>query len=239
MRALFRRRAPPAASRDRVPTGKAVTQVRISPEKRWLRIVPDPVDKSTEGLDDDSLIDAVVRGDVRRAAQLHNRLIPIIESAIYRVCGRYEPDHDDLVQATFEQIVVTLMRKRFARACSLATWASTIAANVAFKALRSRVRQRRAFDRCAADEMSGVAPIDVEHSAEVGILIEQMRHHLAEMDPNKAVTVLLHDVCGHDLAEIAVLTKVSVGAAQSRLVRGRRELFRRMKGEGESFDRKE
>lgn len=215
-------------------------QLRIPNEKRWLRIVPDPVDKPVEALDDDSLIDAVVRGDVRRAAQLHHRLIPIIESTIYRVCGRYEADHDDLVQTTFEQIVVTLMRKRFARACSLTTWASTIAANVAFKALRSRVRQRRAFDRCASDELStGVASIDVEHSAEVGILIEQMRHHLAAMDPNKALTLLLHDVFGHELAEIAVLTNVSVGAAQSRLVRGRRELFRRMRGEGESLDRKE
>jgi DNA-directed RNA polymerase specialized sigma24 family protein len=35
-------------------------------------------------------------------------------------------------------------------------------------------------------------------------------------------------VLGHDLAEISVLTGVSVSAAQSRLVRGRQELKERM-----------
>ena len=56
-------------------------------------------------------------------------------------------DHDDLVQASFEQIVKTLTTRRFARACSLRTWASSIAANVGLNALRSKVRERRVIDR--------------------------------------------------------------------------------------------
>jgi RNA polymerase sigma-70 factor (ECF subfamily) len=44
------------------------------------------------------------------------------------------------------------------------------------------------------------------------------------MDPAKAQTVLLHEGMGYELSEIAVLTGVSIAAAQSRLVRGRKEL---------------
>jgi RNA polymerase sigma-70 factor (ECF subfamily) len=215
-------------------------QVRIPSEKRWLRIAPASGEHASAPLNDDALIEAVMQGDVRRAAQLHNRLIQIIESTVYRVCGRYEPDHDDLVQATFEQVVVTIMQKRFARACSLTTWASTLAAHIAFKALRSRARQRRAFDRYPPEDLTGARfDVDLERSADVGILIEQARQHLAAMDHDKATTVLLHDVLGHELAEIAVLTNVSVAAAQSRLVRGRRELYGRMEAEWNSARRKE
>jgi len=48
------------------------------------------------------------------------------------------------------------------------------------------------------------------------------------MKSTHAEAVFLHDVLGHELAEIAIMTQVSVSAAQSRLVRGRRELFRRL-----------
>ena len=57
------------------------------------------------------------------------------------------------------------------------------------------------------------------------------------MNQERATAVLLYDVFGHELAEIAVLTGVSVAAAQSRLVRGRKELRDRMaKAENDQQD---
>lgn len=48
------------------------------------------------------------------------------------------------------------------------------------------------------------------------------------MNPARAEILFLHDVAGQDLAEIAGMTGASTAAVQSRLVRGRRELFMRL-----------
>jgi DNA-directed RNA polymerase specialized sigma24 family protein len=53
------------------------------------------------------------------------------------------------------------------------------------------------------------------------------------------MAVLLHDVLGHDLSEIAAMTDSSVAAVQTRLVRGRGELLSRMQHESASGGGKE
>ena len=56
------------------------------------------------------------------------------------------------------------------------------------------------------------------------------------MKPEHAETVFLHDVLGHQLAEVALIMRVSVAAATSRLVRGRRELYRRVDADAKFRD---
>src|SRR5262249_21305947 len=142
--------------------------------------------------------------------------------------GRRESDHDDLVQSTFEQIVVTLCRQRFARACSLTTWAATVATHVGLNALRSRRRERKVVDHGQSVDEAPARSTSGESATMARLALDRLREHLAAMDPAKAETLFLHDALGHDLAEVAVLTGVSVAAAQSRLVRGRKELMLRV-----------
>jgi RNA polymerase sigma-70 factor (ECF subfamily) len=190
-----------------------------------------PAEAQAPKISDEALVQSVVSGDASAAGELYDRLIGIVSQTIYRILGRRGADHEDLVQATFEQIVITLVERRFAGACSLTTWASSLAAHVSLNALRSRRVEHRILDRhYDVDRHSGVpaAHEDVEQRANAREQIERIREHLGAMNPAKAEAVLLHDVLGHDLAEIAVLTGASVAAAQSRLVRGRAELMRRL-----------
>jgi len=198
-----------------------------------LRVIDGGADPNAAGPSDEELVEAVQRGDTTIASLLYDRLLGAVDHALYRVFGRREHDHDDLVQAAFEQIVLTLSRRSYARACSLQTWASTIATHVAFNALRARRRERRVFDRdpSNASESEPVSAADLERAAGARADLERVRSSLVQMKPERAETVFLHDVLGHDLAEIALLTRVSVSAAQSRLVRGRRELRLRLSRE--------
>lgn len=204
----------------------------------WLReVAPPPASgPARRAPTDDEIVEAVARGDEALAAALYDRLVGVVDRTLYRVFGRREHDHDDLVQATFEQIVLTLSRRRFAGACSLATWASTVASHVGLNALRSRRRERNVFDRSEAAELVEPRAGDKQSpERQIGVResIEHVRSHLLAMDERRAMTLFLHDVLGHDLAEIAVITGVSVAAAQSRLVRGRKELHARLAGSPE------
>jgi RNA polymerase sigma-70 factor (ECF subfamily) len=190
-------------------------------------------------LSDEQLIEAVERGDDRVSARIYDRLYPVVDRTLCRVFGRRESDHDDLVQAAFEQIIVTLSRQSYARACSLKTWASTVASHIGLNALRARRRERRVIDR--GIELNGelaAGGADVEREANARAQLERVRQHLASMSAKRARAVFLHDVMGHDLAEIALITGVTVAAAQSRLVRGRRELFKRLDKDSKAVRRR-
>jgi RNA polymerase sigma-70 factor (ECF subfamily) len=198
--------------------------------KAPLRLVASPpAAPQVEPLDDEALILAVQHGDKQVASALYDRLIRVVDHTVYRVFGRREVDHDDLVQMVFEQIIVTLSRRSYARACNLRTWASSIASHVAFNALRSRRRERKVMDREApSDSETYVARGDVEREASVRSDLQRVRAVLVDMKPEHAETLFLHDVLGHELAEISLMMRVSVAAAQSRLVRGRKELHKRL-----------
>ncbi len=183
---------------------------------------------------DEELLRAVEHGEGRSADDLYDRLYPLVDRTIVRIMGRRESDHEDLIQATFEQIVLTMAKGRCARVRNLNAWASTISSRIAFNALRSLMRERRVLDR--SREVDDAIPIgsrnsDVEREVGVHQQLERARFHLSEMTEARATTLFLHDGLGYDLAEISALTQVSVAAAQSRLVRGRRQLRRRLEAD--------
>jgi RNA polymerase sigma-70 factor (ECF subfamily) len=175
----------------------------------------------------------VAQSDVLRAAAagepwahvaLYDALYPFVAAALQKILHQ-TPDYDDLVQATFEQIIRSLRRPRPRPIENLGAWSSAIAARVALSSLRVRVRERRVFG--SEGEPQDAPGPELERQLDVRRELRWLQESLAAMQPEQAEAILLHDVFGHDLVEVARIMDVSVAAAQKRLSRGHIELRRR------------
>ena len=121
-----------------------------------------------------------------------------------------------------------LREGRFAGASKLSTWASIISTRVAIDAVRVWQRERSVFRRrmiSVPEFVDAVEPSDVVSQLEARSELSSLVQFFDRMRPEQSLTVLLHDGFGHEVTEISALTGVSVAAAQSRLVRGRRQLL--------------
>lgn len=185
-----------------------------------------------ESSSDEQLIESLVSGDRALAGELHRRLLRSIDATLCRVLGRGDVEYDDLVQSALEQIVISLVRGKFSRGSTLATWASGVTSNVALRAIRRRKLERRLFDRSAEVEAPGLSPTSPS-SPEAQVIarrhLERFRRHLSRMSRKLSETLILHDVLGFGLKETASMTGTTLAAVRSRLVRGRRDLGQRLR----------
>jgi RNA polymerase sigma-70 factor (ECF subfamily) len=169
------------------------------------------------------LVDRVRAGDVSAAGAFYDRLRPVVEATLRRLIGPGDNDFEDVAQIALIEIIRSLGRYR--GDCAVETWASAVTANVVFKQLRRRKLERTIFERQSQVEEVADAGGDL---AELRGLIHKVMRHLHEMPEARATVFLLHDVFGHDLMEVAAIVGASVSATQSKLVRGRRDLHRRI-----------
>jgi RNA polymerase sigma factor (sigma-70 family) len=173
---------------------------------------------------------------VRRkpARDSFNNVQETVNAVVRRLVGTRDPEYEDLVQTTLLSVLGTLDGGRFRGDCPPVGWAAIIARNVAVDAIRARVRERRVFKADACDEDVGDpsnvtdAGLGPERLTELRRTLDRVNHALAGLGPHKARVVYLHDVLGYQLAEVAAIVGTSKAAAQSRLVRGRREIVETM-----------
>jgi len=177
---------------------------------------------------DYEICDGLVSAEAWASATLYQRVAPAVDATLYRLLGARDSDREDLAQQTFEQVISTVVDGRFKRNCTLKSWAALIAQNLALDALRARSRARALFNPILVKEsldLVAASPPTPEHLVGVGRRVEQLRAALRSVRRPRAEAFVLHDVLGYEVAELAQLTGVSQAAAQSRLVRGRRDLL--------------
>jgi RNA polymerase sigma-70 factor (ECF subfamily) len=155
-------------------------------------------------------------------------LRPVVEAALRSVLGHNDHEHEDLVQCALEHALRAIHNGSYRGSSPLRMWAVTIARNVAMDALRSRSRDRTLFARDERDESQHArasADLSPERVAEVRRRCQALELALNQLPPKTAEIVYLHDWLGHPLKEVAACVGMSVAAAQSRLVRGRRRVL--------------
>lgn len=203
-----------------------------------LRLVPAPQDHAptpaSRALDDHALVSAARAGDKAVSSALCNRLWPQVDRTIRKLLGRRDTDHEDLSQLALFELVRTIDRYR--GDCSLDTWAQTVTAHVVFKYIRRRRTERRIFSDALGDDDAPAAPMPMEPRSLTRDILARVSKHLEKMNEGRAWTFVMHELMGYELKEIAEMTKVSLAAAQSRLVRGRRDLHKRIAADPELAD---
>ncbi|HEY5374957.1 MAG TPA: sigma-70 family RNA polymerase sigma factor [Polyangiaceae bacterium] len=176
-------------------------------------------------LDDTELLTALRVGDPGAASALHDRTRGVVERTVRRLLGPNDFDYEDLCQLAFIELVNTI--GRFRGECPLDAWVSVVSARVVYKHLRRRKVERKIFSRMSLQVMPDIAPAP-RHNSVLRDLLRRVNEHFKRVDEKHALTFLLHDAFGYDVSEVASITGVSTSAAQSRLVRGRRELHERI-----------
>jgi RNA polymerase sigma-70 factor, ECF subfamily len=201
-----------------------------SPRRPSLTVVaavgPATVDRRASRSDDEILAD-LRRGDEGVAADFYWRVKPVVDRTVRRLLGRLDSDGEDMVQVALMQLIESLPSYR--GECPLDAWVAAVSANVVYKHIRRRRLERNIFASTLGDDefpeeyqTSGAA------TAQLREAIQRIAGHLAAMSADRAWAFVLHDVCGYSLEEVSHICGVSAVAAQSRLVRGRRELHGRV-----------
>lgn len=154
-----------------------------------------------------------------------------IEAVLQRVLGVTDPEYEDVLQNALERVITTLDQETFRGDCPLSSWAALIARKTAADALRERYRERRVFVHDDVGETWTTLHFPEagpERRIQARERLKRFDRALSRLGQGSAVVVYLHGVLGFDLAEIASMVGISVAAAQSRLVRGRREIAHRL-----------
>lgn len=172
------------------------------------------------------ILRGAVEGESWAYAALYQALYPVVARALQKILHQ-SSDYEDLVQISFELIVRTLKKSRDKPIENLAAWSSAIAARVALDSIRARIRERQFLERDAGEAFENLPGAPLDRELDVRSELAWLQGMLGSMKREQAEAVLLHDVLGHDLWEIASLTGTTPMAAQKRLSRGHLELKKR------------
>jgi RNA polymerase sigma-70 factor (ECF subfamily) len=188
----------------------------------------EPAPTEPPSQDDSTLLAGLKARDTSLSNAFYARVRPIVDRTLLRLLGARDNDYEDVAQRALFELVDTI--DRFRGECPFDAWISIVTARTAYRAIRRRRLERRIF---TSEPPPDVPATTRSHASTVAArqAIERLRVELESMNADRAWAFLLHDVYGYDLKEVGEITGASLSAAQSRLVRGRREIHERIRND--------
>ena len=161
--------------------------------------------------------------------------VDLTQRDVYTLCLRILNDPDDAAEATQDAYLKAWRGlKSFRGEAQVETWLYRVASNAAVSRYRSR-RRRQSHESGTADELLGemASPGSVEGTAAIKLEVAELESALRELPDHYRVAVVLRDVYGLSIEEIAEQMKISETAAKVRVHRGRKRLKDLVYGQGE------
>ena len=182
---------------------------------RATTVTDDPVQRR-----DLILLERAREGDL----DAFNDLVVVYQDLLHALVVRMVPDRDQASDAVQEAFFSAYRNMEGFRGGSVRSWLSRIAINAAMDA--QRLKKRRPADPYPELEDDTWQPPADPSADPVTTSLTAERHHalnhaLAQITDDQRTAIVLYDVEGYDYAEIAELTRVSVGTVKSRIHRGR------------------
>ncbi|MFN2525418.1 MAG: RNA polymerase sigma factor [Actinomycetota bacterium] len=184
-----------------------------------------PIESSTD-LEGDlvtaELLDRCKSGDERAWAEL----VELTHRQVYTLCLRILKDPQDAAEATQDAYLkVWRGLKGFRGDARFGTWLYRVASNSAISRHRRR-RRTSSHEVGADDELLARIPADYSTEAQAGARVElgHLERCLRQLPQIYRAPLVLRDVYGLSMSEIATQLKISETAVKVRVHRGRKKL---------------
>jgi RNA polymerase sigma factor (sigma-70 family) len=172
-----------------------------------------------------ALATAAVAGDTMARDQLARHCLPRVRRTVVMSYG-YGPDQDDLVQTAMAKVFMRLDSYR--GESSFFVWADRVTINV----VRDHYRRQKWtwlpwFDDEALPD-DGRPRVSPENEVARAEILERLAEHFGKLKPGQRLPLVLHLVHGYTVAEVAAIMDIRLEATRKRLLRGKKELVRRV-----------
>lgn len=182
--------------------------------------------------DTEHLIEGCVAGDRRAQLEIFRKYREVVLNLVYRLLGTGH-DVDDVTQQVFIRLFESL--NGFKGLSSLDTWVYRVTSRVCTDQLRYKYRKRKIEMISDGEEITATARAPESygpaHEYEKKQLHATVSQALDKLNSEKRLVVVMFEIEGRSLEEIAATIGRPVGTVKSRLFHARKELKKHLRNQ--------